>query len=105
MRKLVVALAVAGATFGIATAVQASIPSANGVFHGCYALHNQTTDKGVLRLINFDQGEQCRFYEAPVSWNQRGPTGPQGPPGPKGATGPKGAKGATGPKGPTGSQG
>jgi hypothetical protein len=34
--RLVLALAVGGALFGIATAVQASIPSANGVIHGCY---------------------------------------------------------------------
>jgi hypothetical protein len=126
MRKIIVALAVAGATFGIATAVSASIPSPNGVFHGCYALHNQTTDKGVLRLVNFDQGEGCRFYEAPVAWNKAGPTGPKGAtgppgprgpngkpgpkgatgaPGPKGATGAPGPKGATGPKGPTGMRG
>jgi hypothetical protein len=111
MRKIIVALAVAGATFGIATAVSASIPSPNGVFHGCYALHNQTTDKGVLRLVNFDQGEGCRFYEAPVAWNKAGPTGPKGatgPPGPRGPTGkpgPKGATGAPGPKGATGAPG
>ena len=36
-RRLLVALAVGGAVFGIATAVQASIPDASGVIHGCYA--------------------------------------------------------------------
>ena len=34
--RLVVGLAVGGAVFGIATAVQASIPDASGVIHGCY---------------------------------------------------------------------
>lgn len=105
MRKIIVALAVAGATFGIATAVSASIPSPNGVFHGCYALHNQTTDKGVLRLVNFDQGEGCRFYEAPVAWNKAGPTGPEGDTGPTGPRGPTGKPGPTGPKGPKGTTG
>ena len=34
--RVLVALVVGGAVFGIATAVQASIPDASGVIHGCY---------------------------------------------------------------------
>ena len=34
--RLFLALGVAGGVFGIATAVQASIPDASGVIHGCY---------------------------------------------------------------------
>ena len=33
--RILLALAVGGAVFGIASAVQASIPDANGVIHGC----------------------------------------------------------------------
>jgi hypothetical protein len=111
MKRLIVALVVAGATFGVATAVNASIPDANGVIHGCYAktgTPQQTA--GVLRVINAPTA-QCQFYEIPLNWNQRGATGPKGatgppgPPGPKGATGPKGPKGTTGPKGATGPPG
>jgi hypothetical protein len=85
--RLLVALAVGGAAFGIASAVQASIPSANGVIHGCYGKPG-TPQKGELRVRNFDQGEQCRFYENTLDWNQIGPTGPTGATGPTGPIGP-----------------
>jgi hypothetical protein len=104
---VVVAVAAGGGTFGIATAVQAAIPSANGVIHGCYQTAAPNTSRGVLRVINADGGEQCRFNEKPLNWNQKGPTGPtgaRGPTGTRGATGPTGAgtTGATGPTGPAG---
>jgi hypothetical protein len=35
-RRLLLAVVVAPGVFGIATAVQASIPDASGVIHGCY---------------------------------------------------------------------
>jgi hypothetical protein len=88
--RLLVALAVGGAAFGIASAVQASIPSSNGVIHGCYGKPG-TPQKGELRVRNFDQGEQCRFYENTLDWNQTGPTGPTGATGPTGPTGAAGA--------------
>jgi hypothetical protein len=106
--RLVVALAVGGAVFGIATAVQASIPDASGVIHGCYGKPG-TPQKGELRVIDTGTGEACRYYENPLSWNQRGVTGPTGargqtgPTGPKGFTGPTGSSGATGATGPSGS--
>jgi hypothetical protein len=86
--RLLLALAVGGAVFGIATAVQADIPD-SGVIHGCYGKAG-TPYKGNLRVRDFDQGEQCRSYENPLDWNQTGPTGPTG------ATGPTGPTGATG---------
>jgi hypothetical protein len=85
------ALAVGGALFGIATAVQADIPD-NGVIHGCYGKPG-TTFKGNLRVRDTSKGEQCRFYENPLDWNQTGPTGARGPTGPKGPTGPPGVPG------------
>jgi hypothetical protein len=80
------AIDVAGAAFGIASAVQASIPGSDGVIHGCYGKPG-TPQKGELRVINADQGEGCRFYENPVVWNARGVTGATGPTGPTGPTG------------------
>ena len=103
--RVLLMLAVGGAAFGIASAVQAAIPSPNGVIHGCYQFSAPNTSRGVLRVINADAGEQCRFNEHPLNWNQRGPTGPTGPKGTTGARGPTGAKGATGANGPTGSRG
>jgi hypothetical protein len=101
--RVLVALAVGGAVFGIATAVQASIPDATGVFHGCYKQNN-----GQLRVIDTGAAQACLPSENSVTWSQTGPTGARGPTGAKGATGargPTGAKGATGPKGATGSAG
>jgi hypothetical protein len=91
--RVLIALAVAGAAFGIATAVQAAIPSSNGVIHGCYQFSAPNTSRGVLRVINAENGEPCRFNEHPLNWNQSGPTGPTGPTGPRGPTGPTGPGG------------
>ena len=45
--RLLAALIVGGAIFGIAAAVQTSIPDATGVIHGCYK-----TNTGSLRVID-----------------------------------------------------
>jgi hypothetical protein len=87
--RLLLAVVVGGSVFGIATAVQASIPSADGVIHGCYQTSPTGTTKGALRVINAEAGEQCRFNEASLNWNQTGPTGARG------ATGPTGPGGVT----------
>ena len=97
------ALVVGGAVFGIATAVQASIPDANGVIHGCYNIsqaHGNPT--GALRVIDTAKPNgNCASWETPLNWGQGG-TGATGPSGPTGATGPTGT---TGPAGPTGQKG
>jgi hypothetical protein len=94
-RRLVLAFAIAGATFGIASAVQASIPDAKGVIHGCYntsLAHGNPL--GALRAIDTATvNGNCASWEAPLDWNQRGvtgPTGARGPTGPTGAAGPPG---------------
>ena len=74
--RLLLALTVGGAIFGIATAVQADIPD-SGVIHGCYQKVN-----GQLRVIDTSQGGTCRPSEKALSWNQTGPTGPTGATGP-----------------------
>jgi hypothetical protein len=76
--------------------VQASIPSANGVIHGCYGKPG-TPQKGQLRVRDASQGEQCRYYENTLDWNQTGPTGPTGPTGATGPTGPTGPPGVAAP--------
>jgi hypothetical protein len=86
---------VGGAVFGIASAVQASIPDAKGVIHGCYNVslaHGYPT--GALRVIDTSAvNGHCASWEAPLNWNRRGVTGPTGPPGPTGAKGPTGPAG------------
>src|SRR5262249_43628040 len=82
------ALVVVGATFGIASAVQADIPD-SGVIHGCYG-KSGTPQRGQLRVRDASRGEQCRFYENQLDWSQTGPTGATGA---TGATGPTGATG------------
>lgn len=94
--RIVLALAVGGAVFGIATAVQADIPD-GGTIHGCYHKAN-----GQLSVIDRDKGQTCKSSESPLDWNANGPTGATGA---RGATGPKGATGATGPQGAPGTPG
>ncbi len=58
--KLFVTVAVAGAVFGIATAVQASIPDSSGVIHGCYAKTSKGQQPaGALRAIDTGHGQVC----------------------------------------------
>ena len=97
--RLLAAVAIAGAAFGIASAVQADIPD-NGVIHGCYGKPG-TPYRGNLRVRDADQGEQCRYYENQLDWSQTGPTGATGATGATGPTGPTGPTGATGPTGPS----
>jgi hypothetical protein len=118
--RVLLALAIGGAVFGIATAVQASIPDANGVIHGCYntsLAHGNPT--GALRVIDTSAvNGHCANWEAPLNWSAAagvtgatgatgatGPTGPTGPTGATGATGPSGTTGPSGPSGPTGPAG
>jgi hypothetical protein len=105
--KLLLALGVAGAVFGIATAVQASIPDSSGMIHACYntsVAHGNPT--GALRVIDTAKPNgNCASWEAPLNWNANGITGPTGSTGSRGPTGPKGATGPTGPKGTTGANG
>jgi hypothetical protein len=108
IRRILILLAVAAAAFGIASVVQASIPSSTGLIHACYQFSPADTNKGRLRVIDADLGEKCRFYEHPLNWSQAGVTGPTGVTGPAGTSGPQGPTGPTGPtgrKGPTGAAG
>ena len=100
--RLLLALVLGTAIFGIATAVQASIPDPSGVIHGCYMKSG-----GALSVIDASV-TTCKSGQTALDWNQRGvtgPTGAQGPVGAKGATGQAGPKGATGPAGPPGPAG
>jgi hypothetical protein len=81
--RVVLAVGVAACVFGVATAVQASIPDAAGVIHGCY---NNT---GSLRVID-SATSTCKASETALSWSQ---TGSKGQTGPTGAAGPTGADG------------
>ena len=67
-RKVLVAVVVVIGGLGIATAVQASIPDANGVVHACYntsLAHGDPT--GALRVIDTASvNGNCASWEAPV---------------------------------------
>ncbi len=73
--RILLALGVAGAAFGIATVVQAAIPDTHGYLHGCYQVNNGPAPKGTLRLIDPSTGDACRFYEKPANWNSNGVAG------------------------------
>lgn len=101
-RRLLVALVVGGASFGIASAVQASIPGASQVIHGCYSPSGANATGGTtLNILNSTKAS-CGKTMRPIAWNQKGPRGMRGPAGPIGA---KGVRGATGPTGPVGISG
>src|SRR3954463_3150752 len=81
IRVLAGSVAAIVAAAGIALA---TIPSSNGVIHGCYQKNS-----GNLRLV--DAPADCRAPEIAVSWNQKGEPGGQGPQGQQGAAGKDGA--------------
>jgi hypothetical protein len=105
--RVLLAVVVGGATFGIASAVQASIPDASGVIHGCYNTSRaHGSPIGQLRVIDTSRPDgNCASWEAPLNWNAKGVTGATGPTGPTGVTGPTGPAGPTGPTGSTGPTG
>jgi tetratricopeptide (TPR) repeat protein len=92
------------ATVGVGVSA-AAVPDQQGVIHACYAVdgQHQVTGNSVLRVIDAaatnNYAKACKPSEAALSWNQKGPQGPQG------ATGPQGTTGAQGPPGPTGDTG
>src|SRR5262245_45580927 len=110
-RRLLVLAALAGGAFGIASVVQASIPDANGVIHGCYQYTTTNNNYGRVRVYDTAKGGGCNLLEKHLDWNIRGPTGAigstgaTGSTGPTGPTGPTGQSGASGPTGPTGTTG
>jgi Type VI secretion system effector, Hcp/Collagen triple helix repeat (20 copies) len=82
------------------SAQEASPPAAKnpGTIRAC--VHDKT---GAVRIV--DDADECRSHEHLVSWNRKGPAGPQGPIGPAGPIGPQGGVGATGAQGPIGPEG
>lgn len=104
--RVLVAIVVGLSLFGIATAVQASIPGSNGVIHGCYTKSAAPgSQPGALRVIDTASGQTCQLSEGALDWNQTGPTGARGPTGATGAGGGRGPTGAKGPTGPAGAAG
>jgi hypothetical protein len=99
--RLLVGVVVGGVAFGIASAVQASIPGANQVIRGCYSAGGAKGTGGTTLNI-IDSTKSCGSKLRGIAWNQKGPRGIRGATGPIGS---KGAKGATGPSGPAGISG
>ena len=93
-------LAVAGATAaalatgGAVTADAASNAPATttGTIFACYSNTTKT-------LTHTTKTAGCKTGFTELSWNAKGPQGPQGAKGPQGATGPQGAPGPQGPPG------
>ncbi len=100
-RRFLVVVAAAGAAFGVAAAVHASIPDSNGVIHACYntsLAHGSPV--GALRVVDTaGVNGRCASWEKALSWSGRGATGTTGPVGSTGPTGPTGPSGSRGPTG------
>ena len=99
------AAGIAVIALGAAGLALASVPTSNGVINTCY------TRSGSFRVIDTGDGQTCRHWERPLSWNQSGggggsgQAGPAGPAGPAGSVGPAGAPGAKGATGAAGAAG
>lgn len=67
-RRVLIVVVAAAAAFGIASAVQASIPDASGILHACYANNNlHGYPPGNLRAIDTSAANgNCAQGEAPV---------------------------------------
>src|SRR5262245_59229876 len=91
--------ALAGVVMLFATAATSTASAeADQVIHACRNVHN-----GALRVVG--NRHECRRNEKPISWNQRGPEGPQGGPGVPGPPGVPGTQGIPGVPGAIGPQG
>jgi collagen triple helix repeat protein len=89
-----------------AAAASGAIPSgSDGVIHACYQKPGLLANPGAVRVIDREQGQECRSNETPLQWSQRGPQGAIGPQGPRGDVGPQGPMGENGPQGDPGAQG
>jgi len=102
---LKVALPTAAALGAGAAIAIGSIPSGDGTITGCYITNPDGQRWGELRIIDPSQpatipgtpgpnpAAACLSDEQTITWNQRGPQGPQGVQGPVGAQGPQGSAG------------
>jgi Collagen triple helix repeat (20 copies) len=107
-RILLAVIAAFTATLFTSGNAAATIPTANGVIHGCIK-----KSSGVLRVIDPSKGDRCHKNEVAIEFNREGRSGAAGAPGntgPAGTTGTganglKGATGATGNQGPKGDKG
>ena len=106
-RAALVTLIAGVGLYGVATAIQASVPDSSGIIRGCYNTSSaHGSPNGALRVIDTSKiGGNCASGESPLNWNVRGVTGPQGPQGVQGLQGAKGANGDPGTKGPSGAAG
>jgi hypothetical protein len=77
VRLLACACIVAGVG-AIATAVQASIPDASGVIHGCYSDRGASGRNGTQLNIVDSATSGCSGGQTEIQWNQSGPPGPPG---------------------------
>jgi type VI secretion system secreted protein Hcp len=127
-RALQLALPTAAALGAGAAIAVGAIPGSDGVITGCYAnkfgedlpenvnvWQNVVEPPGALRVINPsgaklptggpDPAIECVPGESTITWNEKGPPGPQGLTGPQGPTGPPGTAGGQGPAGGQGAPG
>jgi Type VI secretion system effector, Hcp len=92
-KKLTLTVAAALAALAVGSVAFAAIPDSGGVINACYE-----KGSGKLRVTDTETNKPkaCTSDESSLSWNQRGPQGPQGEPGPQGVPGPVGPQGPSG---------
>src|SRR2546430_14880503 len=77
----------------------ADIPdSTTGVITACYPKWHSFRLSGMLRVIDAQSGDRCKWSETTLTWNQEGPAGPAGTQGDAGPERPPGDAGTAGPQ-------
>jgi type VI secretion system secreted protein Hcp len=125
-RALQIALPTAAALGAGAAVAVGSIPAGDGTITGCYAspapnvdgfrtnitINGATEPPGALRVVDPaatsppgipNVADKCQKEETQITWNEKGPAGPQGQTGPQGSPGPAGGQGPVGGQGAPGS--
>lgn len=80
MRRVIAAVAVGAAAFGLGTVASSASDPTNDVIHAC------KNDDHSVRIVAAT--DSCRSGEQPLAWNATGPQGIAGPAGPTGPAGP-----------------
>ena len=104
-RSRLAAIIASGCVIGLISSsiAFADIPdSTTGVITACYPKWHFVHLSGMLRVIDAQSGDRCKWSETTLTWNQEGPAGPAGPQGDAGPEGPQGVTGTAGTAGPQG---
>jgi hypothetical protein len=71
MRLLKIVGIVISSLLVISAVAWASIPDSNGIFYACYSTTGNPNTKGLLRIVDIENGEVCAPGEGRIAWRER----------------------------------